>query len=373
MKHLVAALLLTSTLGCGEVDPDLAFLDDYTFVWEGQHVTVYGYEREAADACAGSFAALERQNASAIEFFGLAEDLHYNYRWMSPAIWEGKCPPEAGACTAVGEPWARELPNMHEVGHALVHAGFGLKSPFVIDWCPWMLSEGISEYLSEPRHFRSPNGAPPEYADVNLELLTALRYEWSAYALSGLFVSYLIETYGPRAVIDLCRAVPRISTPADWERAALDHLGQPVEVMLAGFRKYPRCRYHQYRARLWECAGEPDLVVSPSGTTSLEVRVDCAADERTFGPLRGRVLTTRRILVPEDMELRVNFIDEDGFGLLKGYVTFDIQECAPCSAEPLVVSSDSSWRADYRAGMYDLIVYGDVDEPVTYTVEFSRL
>jgi hypothetical protein len=372
MKHLTAVLLLTSTLGCSEVDPDLAFLDDYTFVWEGQHVTVYGYEREAADACAGSFAALERQNASAIEFFGLADDLHYNYRWISPDLWEGKCPPEAGACIYLGEPRARELPHMHEVGHALIDAGFGLDSDFS-GWCPWMLDEGIAEYLADPRHFRNPTDAPPEYADVNLELLTALRYERSTYALSGLFVSYLIETYGPRAVIDLCRAVPRISTPADWERAALDHLGEPVEVMLAGFRKYPRCRYHQYRARLWECAGEPDLVVSPSGTTSLEVRVDCAADERTFGPLRGRVLTTRRILVPEDMELRVNFIDEDGFGLLKGYVTFDIQECAPCSAEPLVVSSDSSWRADYRAGMYDLIVYGDVDDPVTYMVEFSPL
>jgi hypothetical protein len=66
-----------------------------------------------------------------------------------------------------------------------------------------------------------------------------------------------------------------------------------------------------------ECAGEPDLVVSPDIPTSLEVRVDCAADGRTLGPLRGRALTTRRILVPEDMELRVNFIDEDGFGVAR--------------------------------------------------------
>src|SRR5690606_29256197 len=116
--------------------------DEWDFVWHGEQVTVYGYERLEEQACGGSLAAVDAHSAAILEFFGETEPVHYDYRWMSHEVVDGRCPPGASACTAYGEPWARELPDLHENAHGTIYNAWDGS-------CPSFLSEGLAEYFSE--------------------------------------------------------------------------------------------------------------------------------------------------------------------------------------------------------------------------------
>jgi hypothetical protein len=165
---------------------------DYTFAWEGEHVTVYGYDRSKDEACGRSFAAVDELSGSIIELFGFDDSIHIDYHWMSSEFYEGKCPSNAGACTTRGDgPRTRSIPDMHEVAHALSFEGNGW-------FCPDVLEEGLAEYLSGPRFYQEWISQPELSARID-EILTKEMSSSGDYERAGHFVSFLLERTVPRS------------------------------------------------------------------------------------------------------------------------------------------------------------------------------
>lgn len=343
--------------------------DDYTFVWEGQHVTVYGYDRSEDEVCGGSFAAVDELSGLIIELFDFDDSTHFNYRWMSSEFFEGKCPPTIRSCTARGDgPRSRSIPIMHEVAHALSDAGKGR-------FCgPSVLEEGLAEYLTGPGFYEA-YGQPELSANIALILTSAGIEAGAEYERAGHFVSFLMETYGPEAVMALCERIPFYHDIEHWEAAVPELLGVELPELLAEYEQYPVCSRQQYRARLWECDGEPDAVADPTQDVVFEVALDCS-DPGTIGPFLGnRAVATRRIYFPEAMRTGIIITDENGEDPgPQGYgdLRFNLQECASCSADPdIFTSAHLGVVFDFRAGMYDLILFGDLDQPQKLTIRLE--
>src|SRR5262245_948720 len=101
------------------------WMNDYSFVWHGENVTVYGYDLGEADACGGSFAELDAHTGMIMESLGVYASTNYNYRWISEDYWrrlDEVCPPEAFACVLDGETRSRKLPHMHESVHMVINS-----------------------------------------------------------------------------------------------------------------------------------------------------------------------------------------------------------------------------------------------------------
>ncbi|PRP93071.1 hypothetical protein ENSA5_45630 [Enhygromyxa salina] len=357
--HLgLLAVSLVVFAGCQPDAPN--WRDEYTYVWEGEHVSVYGYERGEEDACGGSLGAVDRHSASLVEFFGFDESLHYDYRWMSQQIWEGKCPPEFGACTAAGVPHTRTVPDMHETAHAVSYTGRGR-------FCPSVIEEGLAEYFAEPRFYWR-WWTDPELPGEIGELLTAAPVPFGRYRRAGHFASFLVESYGSEAVAALCEAIPFDNAIEDWEDATRAVLGVELQDLLDDYGSYPLCHNQQYRARLGECGGEPDATADPDEEVVFEVSMDCS-DPGTIGPLRSHTVATRRIWFPEEMRTGVFIVGEDGEAAT---LDFNIQQCAPCSAEPdLYTSTDLTTVFNFRAGMYELILFAEPEQSQTLTIRLA--
>jgi hypothetical protein len=356
--NLLAALLVL--VGCQPEPYD--WHDDYTFAWDGQHVTVYGYDRSEDEVCAGSFAAVDQFSASIIDLFDFDDSIHFDYHWMSSDFFEGKCPPKISACTARGDgPRSRSIPNMHEVAHALSSEGKGR-------FCPGVLEEGLAEYLSGPRFYQKWYGQPKLSADL-AEILTRSTIQGGEeYERAGHFVSFLMETYGPEAVMALCNQIPIYNDIEDWETKVPELLGIELPDLLAEYDQYPVCSRQHYRARLWECDGEPDAVAHPTQDVVFQVALDCS-DPGTIGPLYGRAVATRRIFFPEAMRTGIFITDENGED---PKLDFNLQECAACSADPDIFTSTGFTTVfQFRAGMYDLILFGELDQPQKLTIRLE--
>jgi hypothetical protein len=357
MTSLAALLAL---VGCQPEPHD--WHDDYTFAWEGKHVTVYAYDRSEDEVCAGSLAAVDQFSASVIDLFDFDDSIHFDYHWMSSEFFAGKCPPTIGACTALGYgPRTRSIPDMHEVAHALSYAGQGR-------FCPDVLEEGIAEYLSGPRFYEKWYGQPELSANI-AEILTKTLIEGGAeYERAGHFASFLLETYGPEAVTALCTRIPFYHDLEDWQTSVPELLGIELPALLAEYDQYPVCSRQHYRARLWECDGEPDAVADPAQDVVFEVALDCS-DPGTIGPLNSRAVATRRIFFPEAMRTGIYITNADG---VDPGLDFNLQECAACSADPdIFTSTGPSTVFQFRAGMYDLILFGELERPQKLTIRLD--
>jgi hypothetical protein len=357
MTPLAAFLVL---VGCQPEPHD--WHDDYTFAWEGQHVTVYAYDRSEDEVCAGSLAATDELSASVIGLFDFDDSVHFDYHWMSPTFFEGKCPPNAAACTALGYgPRSRSIPDMHELAHALSYGGRG-------QFCPSVLEEGLAEYLSGPAFYEEWYGQPELSANISEILTKAPVRGRTEYERAGHFASFLLETYGPEAVTALCKQIPFYHDIEDWESAVPELLGIELPELLAEYDQYPVCSRQHYRARSWECDGDPDAVADPAQDVVFEVALDCR-DPGTIGPLHGQAMATRRIFFPEAMRTGIFITDETG---VDPGVDFNLQQCAACSTDPdIFTSTGPSTVFQFRAGMYELILFGELDHPQKLTVRLE--
>ncbi len=357
MKVHAAGVACVLAVACQDGD----WKDDYTFVWHGEFVSIYGYDRTIEEACGGSFTAIDTHTKAILEMSGSNAFIHYDYRWMSAEFFEGHCPVDAGACTVYGEPWAVSIPHMHEIAHAVEYLAWD-------NACPSLLGEGLAEYFSGPR-FHADDLPDPSLMWELLGDLTGRRPTHADYTVAGHFASFLVEEFGFLAIEDLCRAIPvhSIFDQEDWDRATRQVLNLSLDELLEMYEKYPLCTQQQYAARAWECAGEPDVTFMGEDLT-FHVETNCA-DERVIGPMGGKAITTRRVWFPEDTQIYVQVLRTDSSGEWGRYM---IQECAPCSAEPGVF-----WNLTplvyypMHAGMYDFIFLFGLDQTAPLEVNIG--
>jgi hypothetical protein len=339
--------------------------DDYDFVWYGKYVTLYGYDREAEEACGGSMEFLDDYVVAVADYLGYGPDVHIDYRWMPRELVQEQCGPVL-ACAygpEVRSPW---LPHMHEVSHAVSHERLNRN-------CTPLLEEGLAEYLSDPRFESLHVDAVPELPGDIEEMLTTRGVRGSQYPRAGHFVSFLVETYGIEAVIDLCRDIPWGGSREDWEYAVQDILGLNVDELLAVYADYPLCSRQQYRARLLECNGEVDLTLGADAPTHFRVAMDCAS-KGTIGPINGQVVAIVRVRVEQNMWASVWIETDDGAVPRRALSTW---ECAACSAKPRnnasVVGIEPPANFRLRKGLHSFLFFRPVNRPETFNVTITPI
>jgi hypothetical protein len=345
-KYVGVSVLLLATA---------CWADDYSFARRGENVTVYGYGVSEADACAGSFDALDTHVAAVRDFLWVDGPQHYVYRWFSDAYWSdlSPCSSDAFACTSSGEALSRNLPDMHEAVHMVTYS-------IGSDGCPSVLDEGLARYLGAP----NPREWDPSEGDIRSHLTAEqIAVDMETHALAGHFVSFLVERYGAGSIVMLCNALPQETTIVDWELAVGRYLGKTLDALIAEYESYPVCTTQEYRARLWECAGDPDFTFS--GEHDEFVIESGCFDSRAMNSAWGYVgntVITRRIYFPEDTWVAVEFYSMGDSGTA---ATFVSQMCAPCSAGPqTVTTTDPVSSVLYRAGMHEIVLFFDQRDTV---------
>jgi hypothetical protein len=351
LSFLSLLLLISCDRACTD---DGLLIED--FEWEGEHVTVRGYGYTEADVCAGSLEALDDRIALLEGFLGIDSTPHFEFGWIALDIWheDTSCAKLTG-CADGHKAWSTRLPHMHEATHMITHSFE----------CPPILNEGLADYFDDPDFSRQ---SPPEGLSVE-DLIEDDRILGGvgAYARATHFTSSLLEAYGPEAVLELCRAIPRDDTIADWQAAVPEVLGLSFEDVLWVYEiAYPACTSHQLRGRLWGCAGTPDFVLSSEDPQRSEYRfqTDCD-DSRTTNaasPVHGGAATSRLIYVVGDDWLTIEARAEGPSGTP---ARFTLQECVSCYHEPVAVrSGDPGWlnienAYEVRAGFYEVTLFFD--------------
>ncbi|WP_165704201.1 hypothetical protein, partial [Enhygromyxa salina] len=190
------------------------------------------------------------------------------------------------------------------------------------------------------------------------DILTLAPLPYPEYERAGNFASFLFEEYGPESVAGLCDEMPYLTTLDDWREAIPKVLDVEFSELLSAYEQYPRCHHQQYRARLWECAGEPDAIADPNGEVVFDIDMDCAANG-VIGPLGSRIVATRRLWFPEEMRTGVFIRGEDGED---AELDFNVQACAACSEHPhLYADTGLTTVFNFSPGMYELVVYAGSD------------
>jgi hypothetical protein len=343
---LASTLLLAAACPKGE-----AALGDPSFVRETQYVTVHAYGLDPSQACAGSLANLDIHTRWVMDIFGLENPTRFNYRWISNHRWNRifPPPPPIPAFVTNGEPHTRWLPDMHEIVHMVASALPQLR-------CPPLLEEGLAEYLGDPEFGEV-------YPSGTVEELMIRRDDLSpgAYARAAHFVSFLTESYGVAAIVDLCQAVGPADTRQAWEDGVARALSVSLDQLLTQYQAYPLCHQQQLRARAWECGGEIDHVFTEHDKRFAVEEVGCS-DPRAVNVVAGRrrdVALRRLVSFPEPMIVSVNA--DPG-------VIFITQECGPCSAQPQVQQAASAQRKlfSFRPGVHEIIAIFNKDEQVSF-------
>lgn len=340
--------------------------ENYEFVWEGDHLTVHGFDRSIDEACGGSFAFADAYVATLSDTLGFDRNTKIDYQWMSPAFFADKCPPDATSCTASGVARSPDIPQMHEIVHAVTYQNIGV--------CPSVLEEGMAEYFGDPRYeylHPDPPNEPPSEAPGSIEsMLTAVPIAHGDYRRAGHFVSFLAEKYGIEAVVELCAAMQFESTRQDWERASSMVLGVSVDELLANYAKYPSCTQQQYRARLMECSGDIDHVIEPGMTTEFSVEMDCR-DEHVIGPVDGQMIVIQQIQVEQPLYALVEVSNDAGLYPVDVVAS---QACKPCSANPRLNGNvhPTVWFA-LDAGRHALMFYLPADQVDTFNVKITPI
>lgn len=353
-------LLLSCDQGCTADAEDDFFAPD--FEWRGENVTVYGHGYSEADLCAGSLTALDQRIALVESFLGLDSTRHYEFGWVAPEVWEQSgCAPFDG-CAARDRAWGLRLPHMHEATHMITSAFE----------CPPILDEGIADYLDDSRYSRR-----RLQTDLGVEDLIEDDYQLSAagsYVRAAHFSSYLVETHGFEAVLELCRAIPRDDSLADWQTTVPEILDLSFEELLSHYSEYRSCTSQELRARLWGCDGMPDFVLDSGDPHRSDYRLetDCS-DNRTTNaalPDLGGAATTRLLHVVKEAHLTLEAHAEGRSGIP---ARFTLQQCASCDEEPLAVRSGDSSSLGVDAypvepGLYEVTLYFDRRDRAALTI-----
>jgi hypothetical protein len=322
--RLAIAVLLLCCCACAEEEPNWWSDVQPDFEWRGTYVTIAGYDRSADEACGESLRATDDRLAAMVDFHETDAPVRVEYAWMSQSAWDEIQPcPVGSACSDHGRPVSRQLAHDHELAHA-------------VSWdlgtvCISVLEEGLAEYFAaaKPSVFEQFEFAKSIEEVLAFTASAPLRLPSEDYQQAGHFVSFLIEEYGIDAVRGLCEIIPYDADLEDWDAATSTVLSTVLADVLADYAAYPVCQHHAYRARLTDCADEPDVLVSPNEDTSFSLRIACDEPE-AVGERGGMVTMVKRVHVADPGTYEVGI---EGGG---ADMTLVLEQCAACSESPHV-------------------------------------
>jgi hypothetical protein len=298
---------------------------DADFEWHGTYVSIYGYERDEGDVCGESLQGTDDYVRTLMDFHRSEASVHIDYRWMTPSTWNDAGLEAAGGLHSRGEIFSVELAQSHELSHAASWNVHGRT-------CTPVLEEGLAVVLEDA------HAGEADYGEFDLDIEDLLVHQGEAsvkeYYRAGHFVAFLLETYGLHGFRGMCQFLPRMkhSDLEDWDAATRGTLGLPLAEVLAAYAAYPECNHHQYRARLRDCAGDPDVIVNPNEPTEFSFRFACDEPD-VIGEADGTMMLVRRVQVPVAGEYAIEV--DDGSPPHEREVVAIHEQCATCSQQPL--------------------------------------
>lgn len=319
-RQLLPAALLV--LGCAE-DP---WEDDFDFEWVGKYVTVYGYEREASDACGASLAFTDSYVESLLAFHESSVEVHIDYRWMSEGFWSRHAKYwDVTGYASGAEVFSIPIAHQHELSHAVSHFVHG-------GTCTPVLDEGLAVLLDDA------DSSFEDHGMWTIEIEDLLTFQGVAgqreYLRAGHFVAFILESYGIDGFSRLCRSSIRDGAPTldAWDAATRSALGLTLEQVLADYAAYPECNQHQTRLRRTECDGDPDVIVSASEPTFFSFRFACDEPE-VVGDADGRMRRVLQVHVPVPGTYSIAV--DDGSEVGSRAVVALHEQCLACSESPI--------------------------------------
>lgn len=324
----LASTLCSMAFAIGSGCVEQAWQDQHDFEWRGEYVSIDGLGRDAGQACGDSLEATDDSVRTLLDFHGSNATLQVHYRWLSQSRWDELDLVEGHrAHHSSGEITSLELAHDHELAHAVSWGVHGRT-------CTPVLEEGLAVVLEDAMPTMPSGGDFPEDGGSLEELLLSAGPVSNAdYDRAGHFVAFLLEAHGIAGVQALCEFIPRDHALdlADWDAATQQALGLPLAEVLARHAAYPTCNHHQYRARLTDCGGEPDVIVGPTAETEFSFHFGCDEPD-VIGERGGTMMLVKRITVETPGYYKVSV--DDGSPIREVVVIHE--QCETCSQTPLV-------------------------------------
>ncbi len=240
--------------------------------WSGENLD-YGEFGEVPRLCGGTLPYMD-------EFVGIIQDRaqadpeERAIYYLAPDGWNSEwCPGDGYGCSLGNIAFGRAVPLEHELVHAALQNAVGDGDR--------VFGEGIAEVwgaiLSED---------PPFEGDIS-EMLrdSSGRLDTALYPRAAHFVSYLLEEFGTRAVLDVMAMTAIDANEQQLESAFLSVFGMDISSIVDAYAEYPECDSKAYSEAVWACTTLPS-VGTVDGSNSMEVDIrltlDCS-DEVTIG------------------------------------------------------------------------------------------
>lgn len=185
--------------------------------------------------------------------------------------------------------------------------------------CPSVIAEGLAEYYGV-------DGVAPAAGDITefIGQSEVGKINFDGYQVAGAFAAYLVESSGLDSVLHLCELSGPYPSPDLFAEAALIAFDVPFDQILLEFDDYD-CVYSEYRSKVFECDGEPDLTVGAE-IAELKLRLDCGSPT-TVGPRHEEIWTLARLrVVSQGVYLAQAF---SAAGASEG-VRIELTDCGGC-------------------------------------------
>ncbi|MCB1280574.1 MAG: hypothetical protein KDB18_03540 [Salinibacterium sp.] len=332
------------------------------FEWQGTWVTIWGFDTQPEDTCAGTFQYLDDYSGLLAAEYGITEPLGV-YRWYSDAEFldDDPCRRASNGCAGLNGVFARVMPLEHELVHA---------ANIMTTVCPSLLSEGLAEYYGT-------NSKTPTSRDLSSLLGDpgVRPFPASDYPIAGAFAAYLVENYGLDQVLEVCERAGISPSAAEFSDAVSVALNVSLDTLASKFESFD-CSYQQYRSKLSECSQSPSLVIGVEDIKST-FNLDCS-DELTIGPRDDEIWTLATAEATHSGTYLVALKDESGT-VVEDIVGFEIIQCdTKCADYPRVHSFKPGMGpviapVELDAGTHAIRIWGEPETSALLTLEISLL
>jgi hypothetical protein len=253
------ALLVTM----GSVEGCEAPFEPPPVVWEGEHVHI-ATELDLNEWCAGSLSRLDAYTGAVKDLLEAPSDYTVTYALLDPPVSDpGPCPKQARACVFDDLVLTADLPDDHEVVHAVTSAH---------DSLPTVFEEGGASYWGGIR--RRPDLRGLDLREV-LEAWNSRYLTPGEYALMAHFTSYLVHTQGRERYAGLLRESHRAQGRSSFESTFERTFGLSLEDALEDYDlSWPYCRVEATQSSFFACA-EPALTLVGGHPVEIDFDISC--------------------------------------------------------------------------------------------------